>query len=267
MIDVGELALASIGIVAVIGDDVPRVGVGRKEDMARIERDIPKLARQLVNGELSRAPMERPHTYERLLEVLGGLPGSVDVQAWIEKFDVEDQADLGAPFATAAQSALKDLAAVFPRQSYVTLTGPKVLTPPTQQLADFYFVLDVVNNPLRMFNLMSVGGVLPRQRDAVRLVFPGISSAIDDAVSEALVNATAAKSQDATKLDKGARISPVVTFGIQMWRNQRIAEFRPPQVVSQPGGVPKKKQTKSAGKEASALNKATPTQKIEASGV
>jgi hypothetical protein len=259
----GELALASIGIVAVIGDDIPRVGVGRKEDMARVESSIPKLARNLVDGELSHTPMTRPHTYARLLDVLGGLPGSVDVQSWIERFDEEDQADLGTPFALAAQSALNDLAAVFPRQSYVTLTGPKVLTPPSQQLADFYFVLDVVNDPLRVFSLMSVGGLLPRQRDAVKMVFPGISSAIDDAISEALVDATAAKSVDPTKLNKGHRVSPVVTFGIQTWRGQRIAEFRPPQQTPQPGG-PAPKKTKGAGKESSALNKATSSQKIDA---
>ena len=265
MINPGELALASIGIVAVIGDEIPKVGVGRKVDMTRIETDIPKLAKKLVDGELSHTPMARQHTYGKLLEVLGGLPGSVDVQAWIEKFNIEDQADLGTPFALAAQSALNDLAAVFPRQSYVTLTGPKVLPPPTQQLADFYFVLDVVNDPMRVFELMSVGGLLSRQRDAVKLVFPGISSAIDDAISEALVEATAAKSVDPTKLGKGVRVSPVVTFGIQTWRGQRIAEFRPPQDTPQPGGsVPKANAKKNAGKKEPASDKATQSQKIDA---
>ncbi len=265
MINPGELALASIGIVAVIGDEIPKIGIGRKVDMARIESDIPMLAAKLVDGELSRTPMARPHTYAKLLDVLGGLPGSVDVQAWIEKFNYEDQAELGTPFALEAQSALNDLAAVFPRQSYVTLTGPKVLTPPSQQLADFYFVLDVVNDPLRVFPLMSVGGLLPRQRDAVKLVFPGISSSISDAIDEALVDATAAKSQDATKLGKGHRVSPVVTFGIQTWRGQRIAEFRPPQQVSQPGGPPPKRRPgKASGTENGPLTKATQSQKIDA---
>jgi hypothetical protein len=267
MISAGELALASIGIVAVIGDEIPKVGIGRKEDMARIERDIPKLAAKLVDGELSHTPMARPHTYRKLLDVLGGLPRSVNVHAWIDRFDVEDQADLGAPFALAAQSALNDLAAVFPRQSYVTLTGPKVLTPPSQQLADFYFVLDVVNDPLRVFSLMSVGGLLPRQRDAVKMVFPGISSAIDGAITDALTEATAAKSVDPTKLSKGHRVSPVVTFGIQTWRGQRIAEFRPPQNTPQPGGPGPKQKPSKRGEKDTASNKATPTQRIDASGV
>lgn len=265
MIAAGELALASIGITNVIADTIPRVGVGRKEDMARIEKDIPKLSAKLVDGELSHTPMARPHTYARLLEVLGGLPRSVNVHAWIEKFDHEDQADLGAPFAIAAQSALNDLAAVFPRQSYVTLTGPKILPPPTQQMADFYFVLDVVNDPLRVFALMSVGGLLPRQRDAVRMVFPGISAAIDNAITDALVEARGKKSGDPMKLDKGARVSPVVTFGIQTWRGQRIAEFRPPQNTPQPGGtVPKANAKKNAGKKEPASDKATQSQKIDA---
>lgn len=262
-VSAGELALASVGITAVIADEIPRIGIGRKEDMARVESSIPKLARQLVDGELSHTPMTRPHTYARLLEVLGGLPRSVNVHAWIDKFDREDQADLGAPFALAAQSALNDLAAVFPRQSYVTLTGPKVLQPPTTQMADFYFVLDVVNDPLRVFALMSVGGLLPRQRDAVKMVFPGISSAINDAIDDALVNALGKKGGDKTQPSRGIRVSPVVTFGIKTWRGQRIAEFRPPQQTPQPRG-PGPKKTKSAGKESSALNKATSSQKIDA---
>ncbi len=265
MIAAGELALASIGVVNVIGDSIPKIGVGRKEDMARIESDIPKLAKKLVDGELSHTPMARPHTYAKLLDVLGGLPGSVDVQAWIEKFNDEDQAELGAPFAIEAQSALNDLAAVFPRQSYITITGPKVLPPPTQQLADFYFVLDVVNDPLRAFSLMSVGGLLPRQRDAVKLVFPGISAAIDDAISEALVEATAKRSTDPQKLGNGMRVSPVVTFGIQTWRGQRTAEFRPPQNTPQPGGPPPKQRGgKAGGKKEPASDKATQSQKLDA---
>jgi hypothetical protein len=263
----GELALASIGIVAVLGDDIPKVGVGRKADMARLEASIPKLAKQLVAGDLDHTPMARPHTYNRLLEVLGGLPRSVDVGKWIDKFNIEDQADLGAPFALAAQSALNDLAAVFPRQSYVTLTGPKVLPPPTTQLTDFYFVLDAVNDPLRVFSYMSVGGLIPRIRDAVKLVFPGISSAIDDAISEALVNATAEKSTDPTKLTAGMRVSPRVTFGIQTWRGQRTAEFRPPQQTPQPGGPGPKKSPARSGKEDGALSKATASQKLDAAGV
>ena len=265
MISAGELALASIGITAVISDTIPRIGVGRKVDMARIETDILKLARKLVDGELSHTPMTRPHTYRQLLDVLGGLPRSVNVHAWIDKFDREDQADLGAPFALAAQSALNDLAAVFPRQSYVTITGPKVLTPPATQLTDFYFVLDAVNDPMRVFSYMSVGGLIPRIRDAVKMVFPGISAAIDDAITDALVDARGAKSGDITKLSTGTRVSPVITFGIQTWRGQRIAEFRPPQNTPQPGGPgPKQAPRKNGGKKEPASDKATNSQKIDA---
>jgi hypothetical protein len=264
-VSIGEISLASVGIVAVIADEIPKIGVGRKEDMARIETDIPKLAKKLVDGGLSHTPMARPHTYGKLLEVLGGLPRSVNVHAWIERFDREDQADLGAPFAIAAQSALNDLAAVFPRQSYVTLTGPKVLPPPTTQLTDFYFVLDAVNDPLRVLSYMSVGGLIPRVRDAVKLVFPGISAAIDDAITDALVEARGKKSGDITKLSAGTRVSPVVTFGIQTWRGQRTAEFRPPQNTPQPGGnAPKANARKNAGKKESANDKATQSQKIDA---
>ena len=182
-----------------------------------------------------------------------------------EKFNDEDQADLGTPFAIEAQSALNDIAAVFPRQSVHHDHRTEGASSPTQQLADFYFVLDVVNDPMRVFSLMSVGGLLPRQRDAVKLVFPGISAAISDAIEEALVEATAKRSTDPQKLGNGVRVSPVVTFGIQTWRGQRTAEFRPPQNTPQPGGPPPKQRGgKAGGKKEPASDKATQSQKLDA---
>lgn len=261
MIDKGEVALATIGIVNVIGDTVPKVGKLRLSEMANYERHMNQLATKVVKGELEFTPMDRPHSYDKLLKVISELPRSVNVDAWIDQFDVVD-GDLATKFAIAAQHALTDLAAVFPRQTYTTLTGPKALTPPTTQLFQFYSVLDIVNDPVRVYPLIAVGGISPRQRDALKLVFPGISAAVDNSffgVDGAVIKATAAKTSPETGYSS-FQVPQKAAYGLATWQGKRIAEFKPPQPgAAAPPATPKK----SAGKNV-ALDKATQTQKIDA---
>lgn len=259
MIAISELALASIGIATIIADDMPKIGVARRDSIEAVERKIPQLAKKLVHGELDYESMLRPHSYRKLLDVLGNLPRSVDVRSWIERFKIEDQADIGAPFAIAAQTALNDLAAVFPRQSYETLTGPQDLEPPSTQVWQFFSVLDVVNDPLRVFPLIACGGISKRQTEAVRMIFPGISLAIDDAITEATIDAKAAK--------KSFRLSQIVTYGISTWQGKRIVTYLPPQVQQQTAPAAQRPADRpaqaGAAKDSLALAKSTKTQTIE----
>jgi hypothetical protein len=258
MIDIGELLLASIGISRVIADDMPKVGKQRMDDAYALELKLPRLASDLVNRKLERTPMTRPHSYRQLLDKLGNLPESVDVSSLVDAFPHEYREE-SVRFTIAVQHALNDLAAIFPRQSYTTLTGPKTLEPPTVQQTQFYFVLDIVNDPLRAFPLMSCGGLLPRQRDGVRLVFPGISAAIDRDLTDELIKAKARKNTFG--------LSPIASFGISTWRGQRVANYEPPKPVLPEGTQQSKTKTarprKSTGKD-TALDKATQSQKIDA---
>lgn len=265
MIDIGELLLASIGISRVIADDMPKITASRLAEAIDLEKKIPRLASSLVSRELEHTPMERPHSYKELLAKFDDLATSVDVGALTRAFPIE-YTDESVRFAVAVQHALKDLQAIFPRQSYVTLMGPKTLVPPTTQQTDFYFVFDVVNDPLRVFPLMSVGGLLPRQRDGVRLVYPGIASAIDAAITEEMIKAGARKmGEDGSSFALSAATPN--GFGISTWRGQRVAQYSPPKALPPEGTTPSKTKTartkKATGKEV-ALDKATPSQKLDA---
>lgn len=266
MIDVGELLLASIGISRVIADDMPKISATRMREALDIEKKIPRLASDLVNRELDHTPMERPHSYKQLLAKFDDLAGSVDVGALVRAFPRE-YGEESVRFSVAVQHALKDLQSVFPRQSYVTLMGPKVLEPPTVQQADFYFVFDVVNDPLRVFPLMSVGGLLPRQRDMVNLVYPGIASAITNAITEEMIKAGARKQDVEGKSSFDITQETPRGFGIATWRQQRVAPYSPPKPVLPEGTQPAKTKTarkKNANAKNVALDKATPSQKLDA---
>ena len=262
MIQMGELALASVGISTILSDALPKMGKGRIEEMKAIPRKIQSPARSLVDGELQYTPMDRPHSYKQLLSVIGGLPRSVNVQAWIDKFDVADH-EISGPFAIAIQDALRDIERIFPRQSYVTLVGPKALPPPDTQMWQFFSTLDVINDPLRVFPLMSCGGLLKRQADAVRLVFPGISAAIDSSlvgVEGEVIKAKARK--------QSYELPPRAELGISTWQGKRIVQYEPPQPPAPPGQKQDENKAPRAkmrsGKQDAALDKATQTQKIDA---
>jgi hypothetical protein len=263
VIQAGELALASVGISTILADALPKMGKGRIEEMQQIPRKIRSLARALVDGELQYTPMDRPHSYKQLLAVIGGLPRSVNVQSWIDKFDVADH-EISGPFAISIQDALRDIAQIFPRQSYVTLVGPIPLPPSELEMFTFYSALDVINDPLRVFPLMASGGLSKRQTDTVRMVFPGISAAIDEALRGAEGEIIKAKGRKVS-----FQLPPKAgQFGIPTWFGHRIVQYEPPQ--PQPPDGQKQDENKAprarmrSGKQDSALDKATQTQKIDA---
>lgn len=220
-INPGELALASIGLSPIIKGDMPKIGLGRLNDMGDIPKQIAKLAGKVCDGELKYQPYAHEHGYRTLLAKLSSPLAQHEIDELIGKFHVE-AGDIAAAFAVAVQEAIRDLKEIFPVQVYRTFAGPKNIEPNAEVVFNFLNRLDVVNDPLRVFPLIATGALLKSQAEIVRQVYPTLSAEIDTQLRAAVVKRRAASSER-----NPYQLPPRAEIGVAKWMGQK-APFRPP---------------------------------------
>lgn len=218
MIDPGEVALATIGISAILRDEVPRQGVERLQRMAAIPKQIASLAGKVATGKLTYQALPREHSYRALLDRLSSPLRQSEIQGLIDRFPGAG-ADIGAAFVIAAQEALLHVKELFPVSIYTTFAGPKNMVPNDLAIWQFLSQLDVINDPMRVFALMASGALLKRQADAIRLIYPTMSAAIDPALYEAIARQIAARAS--------YQLPPGAEFGVATWLGRRSVAYQP----------------------------------------
>lgn len=227
-IDHGEAALATIGINAVIADDVPRVGVERMREIGNIGKRIEQKAKALVAGELRGHGIPRPHSYRTLLERLSRGLAPTELQAIVDRFPAE-ASDISGPLMLSVQHALDYLRQAFPTSEYVTFTGPQQMPPPADLVGAFFLKLQVVNDPLLVFDLAGSAALLQSQAACVKELFPTLSRAITAAIIAATAAAKGAK--------KSFQLPQRVSMGVANWMGNRVVDFQPAPVERLTPGV------------------------------
>lgn len=220
-INPGELALASIGLSPIIRGDMPKIGLGRLNDMGNIPKEITRLAGKLCDGELKYQPYSHEHKYMTLLDRLTNPLKQHELDDLIGKFHIE-AGDIGTQFTIVLQQALADLKALFPVSVYRTFAGPKNIEPNADVVFQFLNRLDVINDPLRVLPLIATGALLGTQRDIVKQIYPTLSEYITQEIY-----AATAKRRAAGPVTKPWQLSPRAEIGVAKWNGQK-AEFRPP---------------------------------------
>jgi hypothetical protein len=97
----------------------------------------------------------------------------------------------------------------YPISQYQTIAGSTNLQPTDMKKFKFKSVLEMVNEPLRVFELMSTGALLKSQAHAVRTVYPTLSACIDAALMNETVSAKAAKAS--------FELPPRAEYGVKNW--------------------------------------------------
>jgi hypothetical protein len=228
MIDPGELALATIGVSAIIDGEVPKMGIERQREALSIPNKLPKLAADVVDGDIKRPPMPRPHSYRKLLDHFAKGLQPDQVQSLVAAFP-HDASDMSGAFVLCAQSALQHLQKLFPMSVYSTFTGPQNLTPDDVSVWKFFSALEVLNDPLRVFPLIATGAILKSQVDAMREIYPTLSKEIDAAVYQAI-----AKKSAASGVRNPFRLPPRAELGVAAWLGRRIVPHQPPKKPDAP---------------------------------
>lgn len=228
MIDPGELALATIGVSAIIDGDIPRMGIERQREALSIPNKLQKLAADVVDGDIKRPPMPRPHSYRKLLDHFAAGLQPDQVQSMIAAFP-HDASEMSSSFLLCAQAALQHLQKLFPMSVYSTFTGPQNLTPDDVSVWRFFSQLEVLDDPLRVFPLIATGAILKSQVDGMREIYPTLSKEIDSAIYAAIAKRSAKAPQS-----KPFRLPPRAELGVAVWLGRRLVPHQPPKAPDAP---------------------------------
>ena len=218
-VDPGEAALVVIGLSNIITQDVPKIGVGKLEEIGNVGKRIKSLATELVRGELKGKKVPREHSYRALLDRLKRGMSPQEIHELVAKFPPE-ASDVSGPFLVTVQQVMTHLDAIFPTSEYVTFTGPKTMTPPQDAVAAFFLQLMVLNDPMLVFNLMATGALLRSQVATVTQFFPTIAPNITADLYGAIAKESALHGQS-------WKLPPRVAVGVANWLGRRTVEYQP----------------------------------------
>jgi hypothetical protein len=213
-----EALLAVVGVDCVIKDEFPKIGITRVREAAKLMETIDEKVKSMVRGSGTYKMAERAHNYRDLLDRLTVPFPADEVGKIIESFPPEEH-ELAGPFSLLAQHAFAQVQALFPISSINGIAGPRNIEPTNEKIWHFFNQLSVLNNPLRVIDLIGAAALLKSQVAAMRDVYPTVSQYIDHAIIEAIVEAKAENEK--------FQLSPRAEMGVTKWRGGKTLPFKP----------------------------------------
>ena len=207
MITAAESCMAVIGLRAIISAKVEKITKPTLERIAGLEKEIGRLARDMVNDKLTET-FYSDLNYRAMLRDLAHGVNLKQVQEMADQFPTEYR-DAANAMTIAASQVIKTLSGMIPTSVYTTVAGPTTLLPDDMKLWKFVSILEVLDNPLLVFPLMNTGALLRSQATAVRQLYPTLSAAIDSAILGATIKAKAAR--------KSFELAPRAEVGVKNW--------------------------------------------------
>lgn len=203
-----EVCLAVIGIQPVISRAVDRVSRAQFLEMANFPATLVKMAKSLCHDGMVELPLTH-RNYRTMLKELAEPIGMDQVEAMVQAFPAEEH-DLAAAFVAFSGQLVQQLQELYPKSQSQSIAGPRQLVPNDVAIWKFVNLLEVVDDPLRVFNLMGTGSLLKTQVQAIRLVYPTLAKAIDTAIDETVTDERAVK--------KSYELAPRAEIGVRAWK-------------------------------------------------
>ena len=253
MIAPAEAALAVVGLRTIISRKTEKIRRPTLDRIDGLEREVQRLARQLVRNELSDTFYSDLNYRAALADLSRGV--EIDqVQAMADAFPPEYR-DVGHALSITASQVIKKLSDMVPKSVYTTVAGPTSLLPDDVKLWSFVSILEVLDNPLMVFPLMNTGALLRSQATAVRQLYPTLSADIDSAIYDATVKAKTER--------RSFELSPRAEVGVKNWIRTNPSPEAAPVVADLAAKTKKNLQTSQA---AAQLRKDKKTEQARAKG-
>lgn len=222
-IDPAEALLATVGITPIIKNEWPRIGIQRVREAAKLMETIDEKVRAMVKGGGSYKMAERPHSYRDLMDRMTEPFPPEEVHAIVESFPPEEH-ELAGPVSLLAQHAFQQVQALYPISTINGIAGPRNIEPTSDKVWHFFNQLAVLNNPLRVIDLMGTAALLKSQVAAMRDVYPTISQYIDHAIIDAIIDAIIEQKADSPNF----QLKPRAEVGVTTWRGGKVLSYAPP---------------------------------------
>jgi len=211
-IDPSEATLAVIGMDAVISDAVEKVSAKQRRRIRKLDEEIKHRVGEMIHGRL-KCDFPLPPPYRETLSKLFDSPIKPDQ---VQKMIAPLPQDVQNGFVAISSGVYKDIRDEFPRNTFKSIGGDITLDADDVEYFRWFWLYSVLNDPLRVINLMSTGALLRFQVDSVRENYPSISQCIDEAIDEAIPDARVKDSMFVPPLEADT--------GIKVWRSLPIIQ-------------------------------------------
>src|SRR4029079_18093690 len=128
--------------------------------------------------------------------------------------------ELSSEFIVTLQNTWNHLKSIFPASEYRSFTGAKNLTPTGDKTWAFFSKLLVLNDPRKVFMLISSGAMSKAWARTVKEFFPTMS----EAITETLYAAISAKT---IETDGKFRMAQRTQDGLNNWLDRRNVDYAP----------------------------------------
>lgn len=227
-VNLGELALATMGISPIIDGEPPKMGLGRIREAMGIPLKAQRAAARLCKNELPYEPMPRAHDYPKLLKRFSKGLQAHEMPDLVGLFPHE-ASDMAGAFQLVAQDAFEQVKQLFPTSTVTSFVGPTNMTPPSELVWKFFAQLEVLNDPCRIFMLAANGALLKSQAIAVHTIYPSLSELFDSTIFDAVGKA---------KVERlSYQLPPRAEHGVATWLGRRTVQFQAKKPDAQPPGA------------------------------
>lgn len=206
-IDAAESLFAIVGVKEVISRDTRRIRRSELAAAARLHLSVVRMARAVVKGDIVDVAFS-DFNYKKTLDTIAQPVDQAHAEAMVARLPPE-LSDLAADFIVMAGKVSNILQSRLPVSTYSTASGTKNLTPNAMAVCSFTSLLEVLDDPLRVFALMAKGALLRAQVAVVREVYPTFSDAVDAAITQAIIDAKTAKAS--------FELPPHAELGVARW--------------------------------------------------
>lgn len=190
MIEQSEALLAVIGMRPIISHEIETITDVQWRRVLNIEDECDKGARELVHGKPKPVADAEGIDYMDTLRDLSTPYQPHQVEAMLSKLPTWFSDSSGA-FLMLAARAFDFMGSELPRQVKADLTGPKNIQPPQRLVDRFLSLLEVLDDPFRVFDLAANAQLLGPQIKALDLVFPQLTDYMRKAVAMQIRDARA----------------------------------------------------------------------------
>lgn len=241
MIDDGEKWAAVLGAKVAVEKKVSKVTITQLKLYGEFEQRLAQLADSLCADKLETKWPEMVD-YDWANKGLSSAMSEENLNQ-IQSMVPSDQQN---SYLIALERQAEFLQQALPHSSHDTLSGPLILPVSDMEHYRFAGLYRVINSPIDAFQLMASGALLRIWAQAVRLVYPTVAKAIDDALQFAI--------SDARQKDDKYQVPFKVDSGIRDWLGSELL-IKPFQAIY--AEASKKKEAKKA--ELSGRNTLSPT--------
>lgn len=208
VIDPVEACLAVIGVRPIISKAVEKVRMPQVREMVELPKTIAKRAMEVLKGDVAKLA---PHhiNYMKFLDELTKDFNIKQLEEMIAAFPMELHA-ISSLFLVEAKKIIELLQRIVPIQTKETLLGVENLLPPALAVRRFVTSLEILDNPLRVFDYISCGSLLKSQVEIVKEVYPTLSECIEESLDEAAIHLRAQ--------NKSYKLPTRVEIGTNVWK-------------------------------------------------